>query len=365
MASAASLSPQGLEAGLDVVVRGVRTDGARELLHTAPPAHPLPPALAVLSSNVPGLALQCLLPALAARRPLLLKTPSAEPGFTPWLLARLAAADSRLEGALAAATWPGGDRAVEDHLLPHFERVIAYGGDGAIRDLEGRAVADGLVDHGHRISLGLALASPGLDPAVDVESVARGLARDVALFDQRGCLSVHAVLVVGSTSEDLALQLASALRDRLAELAVELPPGPAEPGRLAATRSAREEAIMAGHRVLDLPPSQTMRHGTVIVLPAIVQPLDEIDPARLESPGLRSVRIIPLSSRTQLWDVLEAWRGRLQGVALAGTDPEIENGLRRLGVTRIASPGRLQEVDAAVWRNGGRDPLDAYAAVKT
>ena len=355
MAAAAGLSPEGLDAGLDVVVGGVRTVACRELLRTPAPAQALFPALAVLSANVPGLALQCLLPALAARRPLLLKTPSAEPGFAPWLLSRLAAADTRLEGALAAATWRGGDRAVEDELLPRFERVIAYGGDGAMRDLGGRGVADGLIDHGHRISLGLVLASPGA--TLDLGSLARGLARDVALFDQRGCLSVHAVLVVGTGSEDLVRPLADALRDALATMGTELPPGRAEPGRLAAVRAAREEAIMAGYQVLDLP-GQTVRHGSILVHPA-----DEIDPVRLESPGLRCVRIASLSSSAQLWNVLDAWRGRLQGIALSGKDPTVDDGLCRLGVTRIAPPGRLQEVDAATWRNGGRDPLEAYAGV--
>lgn len=382
MADAAGLSPEGLDAGLGVVVRGVRTDAARELLlRTEPPDRPLAPALVVLASNLPGLALQCLLPALAAGRPLLLKTPSAEPGFTPWLLASLTAADSRLGEAFAAASWRGGDSAVENEVLPRFERVIAYGGDGAISDLKRRTAApDGLVDHGHRISLGLVVPSPAAPRpglAVDVEAVARGLARDIALFDQRGCLSVHSVLVVGSTSDGVAPRLAEATRDALAALATELPPGAPETGLLAAVRAAREEAVMAGHKVLNLgvldlgvldlgrdsTQDLTLRHGTVVVHSA-----GEIDPAQLESPGLRSVRIASVASKRQLWDILEAWRGRLQGVALAGADPielaEIEDGLRRLGVTRIAAPGRLQEVDATIWRNGGRDPLEAYA-VKT
>lgn len=363
MAASAGLSEEGLEAGLDVVVRGVRTEAAsRLLMGTPPPAAPLRPALVVLASNLPGMALQCLLPALAARRPLLLKTPSSEPEFTPWMLHRLTQEEPSLATAFAAATWRGGDRAVEDLVVPRVARLVAYGDDGAMRDLGRRADDATLVGHGHRISIGLATASSDLD----VTAAARGLARDVALFDQRGCLSVRSVLVTSPDAETaaeglvegLAEDLAGALAEGLARQAEELPPGPCGAGRLAAVRAAREEAVMAGHRVLDLP----LRQGTVI----LEQERDS-SPARLEGPGLRTVRIVPCRSRRSLLETLEPWRGRLQGVSLAGGDGSgteesgLMDELRRLGVTRVAAAGQLQEVDAATWQNGGRSPLGAYS----
>ena len=353
MATATGLSARGLEAGLGLVVRGVRTDAAAELLLSPPPRRPLAPALAVLSSNLPGLALQCLLPSMAARRPLLLKTPSAEPDFTPWLAANLTAADRRLENSLTVASWRGGDRAVEDDLLPRFDRIVAYGSDGSLRDLSRRARPARVVDHGHRISLGLVMVTPG-SQGLNLEQVARGLARDVALFDQRGCLSVHSVLVVGSP--ELAVQLATFVRNELAALAVDLPPGAAAAGDLAALRAARDQALMAGHQVLDIPPGLSLRHGSVVVLSE-----RGMDMALLESPGMRSVRFLPIPSIRLLWQLLGAWHGRLQGIALVGGSSEVETRLRRLGVTRIAQPGQLQEVDTAVWCNGGTEPLAAYA----
>jgi len=160
---------------------------------------------------------------------------------------------------------------------------------------------------------------------------------------------VQAVLVERGFAEALARSLA----DHLARLAVALPPGPAAAGLLGTVRAAREEALMAGHRVFDLP----LRQGTVILADA-----PETGSVRLESPGLRTVYVVPVASGREVLDRLAGWRGHLQGVACAGESTRaIESGLRELGVSRIAPPGRLQEVDAAVWRNGGSDPLAVYA----
>lgn len=361
LATASGLSAAGLAAGLEVVVEGVRTAACRRLLlETEPPAAPLSPMLVVLASNLPGLALQCLLPALAARRPLLLKTPSVEPDFTPWLLHRLADAEPALASSLAAATWRGGDRAVEDLVLPRVARVVAYGGDGALMDLHRRTAQGGpeLVAHGAKISLCLVAAHDDLD----IAATAQGLARDIALFDQRGCLSVHAVLVQGALDDDgrVARQLAETLEAELHRLADVLPPGPAETAQLAEVRAVRDEAAMAGLCMSGLRTSQLpLRHGTVI--------LDPRTTARLESPGLRTVRVVPVASFEDVRSRLESWRGRIQGVAVPGPGAgrvagETLDFLRRHGVSRIAAAGELQAIDAATWHNGGTAPLDVYAA---
>jgi hypothetical protein len=358
LTAASGLSTAGLEAGLDLVVDGVRTEACRRLLaETVPPAAPLSPVLVVLASNLPGLALQCLLPALAARRPLLLKTPSAEPDFTPWLLDRLGDAEPALRSSLAAATWRGGDRAVEDLVLPRVSRVVAYGGDGALTDLRRRSATAGtrLWAHGAKISLGLVAAGSDLN----IAKTAQGLARDVALFDQRGCLSVHSVLVLRAKGGgEEARLLSEALAVELERLAVLLPPGPAATAQLAAVRAVRDEAAMAGLWTARLP----LRQGTVIL---DHRSLDEGATARLESPGLRTVRVVPVASFEGLKARLEPWRGRIQGIAIAGpVTGRAADFLRRHGVSRIAAAGELQAMDAATWHNGGRAPLETYAAFR-
>lgn len=339
LARTTRLSPAGLAAALEAVLGGVRTGPAGALLAEAeavpPEARGGGPVLAILASNLPALAVQPLWPALALRRPILLKSPSAEPLFVPAFLDALVRREPRLAGAVAAAAWPGGDARVEAPLLDGAATVIAYGDEPALADLRRRAPGK-VVEYGPKTSL-----------AVVEEGGIEGLARDVALFDQRGCLSVAAVY----TTRD-AEELAARLEGELAELARQWPPGPADPAALAAVQQARLEAEMRGLRAARLP----VPAGTVLVEPA---------PAFRPSPGLRTVRVHPLPDLGRLPGILEPWRGRLQGAALAGEDAwRLAPALAALGISRCARPGELQSPDVT-WHNGGIHPLRALSAQQT
>lgn len=294
------------------------------------------PVFVVLASNLPGLAVQPLLPALALRRPVLLKSPSAEPLFAPAFLEALVRREPRLGGALDAVTWRGGDVLLEAPVLAAAGVVLAYGDAPALADLERRAPGK-VIGYGPKTSL--AVVGKGIDPA----EVAEGLARDIALFDQRGCLSIVAVY----TAED-AEALAARLEEALADRARAWPPGPADPTALAGVQQIRLEAEMRGLRSSRLQVSA----GTVLVDP---------DPTFRPTPGLRTVRIHPLPDLERFPALLAPWYGRLQGAALAGQDawnlvPRLED----LGISRCAAPGDLQSPDAR-WHNGGIDPLEALS----
>ena len=330
------LSPEGLAAGLAAVLGGVRRDAAAALFAAAAgKAAPEEPVLVVLAANLPALAVQPLLPALALRRPVLLKSPSAEPLFAPAFLAALARREPRLAGALAAAAWQGGDTRLEEPVLAAAGTVLAYGDAPALADLERRAPGK-VVGYGPKTSLAV----------LGKAAVAGDLAQDIALFDQRGCLSVAAVYAAGD-----AETLAAGLETALAELARRWPPGPADPAAQAAVQQIRLEAEMRGLRRPTLP----LAAGTVLLDP---------DPAFRPTPGLRTVRVHPLADLERLPGLLAPWRGRLQGAALAGEDawglaPELEE----LGISRCARPGDLQSPDAR-WHNGGIDPLEALASLR-
>ncbi len=350
LAALTALSPAGLAAGLEAVLGGVRRGPAAALLERArgiapfapiAPAAPAAPALVVLAGNLPALAVQPLLPALALRRPVLLKSPSAEPLFAPAFLAALARREPRLAGAVAAATWPGGDPALEAPLLAAVGRVLAYGGAEMTADLAWRARGK-VVAYGPQLSLGV------VGREVAPAAVAAGLARDVALFDQRGCLSIVAVYQEGTA--DGAAALGRALAAALGELARAWPPGPAEPAALGAVQQARLTWEMRG--IPRLGAELPLAAGTVVVEP---------EPALRPPAGLRTVVVHPLPDLARLPEILAPWRGRLQGAALAGAAAwALAPRLAALGISRLAAPGELQSPDAA-WFNGGIDPLAALA----
>jgi hypothetical protein len=338
LARLCGLSREGLRAGLEAVLGGVRKEPAAALMARA---HPAPadagPVLVVLASNLPALAVQPLLPALLARRPVLLKSPSAEPLFAPAFLTALTRREPRLAGAVAAAVWAGGEAKLEEPVLEGVGTVLAYGEREALEDLERRAPGK-VVGYGPKTSLGVVGAS------ADVRAAAEGLARDVALFDQRGCLSVVAVYTAGDVEA-----LASRLETELLDLARRWPPGPPVRPVSAAVQHVRLEAEIRGLRMSGL----ALRQGTVIVDP---------NPELTPSPGLRTVRVHPLDDLERLPEILAPWRDRLQGAALAGDEAwALEPRLARLGISRFAAPGELQSPDAT-WHNGGIDPLAALTS---
>ncbi len=328
------LSPGGLEAALGAILGGVGKLPARDMIRRAGafPKDPRKPALVFLAGNLPALAVQPLLPALALRRPVLLKSPSSEPRFTPAFVAALARRLPAAANAMAVLRWEGGDVRIEAPLLAGAGKVLAYGDSDSIADLRSRSPAP-VLGYGPRISL--AVLGAGIDP----ETVAEGLARDIALFDQRGCLSIHGIFTLGDPEA-----LARALEVALEELAARWPPGPARLEDQAAARQEIETAHLQGLRVFELP----LGHGAVLIDPE----------ARLKiSPGLRIVRIFPVADLETLPQRLAPWQDRLQGVAMANAD-SLLSALKALGASRIAPPGKLQHPDAA-WHNGGISPLEA------
>lgn len=341
------LSPAGVTAGLETVLGGVAGEPARELFRQAVARRrgdgetPPGPVAVLLASNLPALAVQPLLPALALGHPVLLKSPSAEPLFAPAFLDALVLREPRLAPALAAVTWRGGDAELEAPVLAGARRILVYGDAGTVADVERRAALLGppgrVRTYGPRTSL--AVVGRPVDPA----TVAPGLARDVALFDQRGCLSVEAVWTAGDAGA-LADRLAAALAER----ARAWPPGRSAPAALATVQQLRAEADL---RELHRPAvGDGVAQGTVIVEP---------DPAFRPGPGLRTVRVHPLEDLERLPEILTPWRDRLQGAALAGEDARaLAPSLGELGVSRTAEPGRLQSAHA-LWHNGGVHPLEA------
>ena len=267
---------------------------------------------------------------------MLIKSPSAEPLFTPAFLEALCRREPDLRNTLAAITWEGGQSEIEGPIFEKASKVLAYGGASTMAALSQR-LGDRLVPYGPKLSV--ALISTDVEP----RDIAMDLARDIALFDQRGCLSIQAIFTDGDSQE-----FVSCLGQALAQQAQTWPQGPSDPRLVNQVRQQRDEALMLGHLVAETEISE----GTVLVDPSAT-----LTP----SPGLRTVRIYPVENLRQAMERLRPWRGQVQGAVLAGPGAwDLAPKLKGLGVSRLVKPGQLQTPDAR-WHNGGISPLDALS----
>ncbi len=295
-----------------------------------------PPLIAhVLASNVPALALPAIALACLVGAAVVVKSGRRDTLSAPAFARALADVDPDLAATVVTAYWPGGDVAREDTLLERADVVVLTGGDEAIAALAGRRRSR-VIAHGPRVSV----AALGRDGLNDARGAATALALDVALHDQRGCLSPHAVYV--ETGGDVSPRaFAERLAGALDEIARSLPRGEASVEERAAARAcAAETEWSPGGIVLET------AGGTVLY--------DETTAFRPTS-GLRMVRVHPLDDVHALATTLPA--GRIECVGLARLDASpLVAGLRARGVSRLCPVGGMQQPPLA-WPRGQQAPL--------
>lgn len=334
----ARLSPANVSAAVDVTAQALDADAMVALVECElGSGRPVRPWLVahVLASNVPALAVPAIALACLAGAAVLVKSGRVDQVSGPAFRRALEAEDGDLAATVVTTYWAGGDVQAERALLAHADVVVVTGRDATVDAVVGRLggrLDTRVVAHGERTSVVVV----GRDAVGEADAIARAIAEDVALHDQRGCLSPVAVYVehdVGAFAERLAAAL------DLVGLA--LPPGPLEPDERAAHRAAVAEAEWTGATVLG------GARGTVLVGPT---------PRLRPSPGRRTVWVQPLSP---LADVLPARRIECVGVAGAVVDTAA---LRRLGVSRVCPPGRMQRPPLA-WPRGQLAPLRTLLAM--
>lgn len=302
----------------------------------------------VFAGNVPGVAVTSLIRSLLVKSPTFAKTAAREP-ILPILFAQaLASVDPALGDALAVTYWPGGAEHAERRLLEAADLVVVYGGNEAVASLRARAPADRrIVIHGPRFSAAL-VGRAALD--ADRDGTASALARSVAMFDQHGCVSPHAVWVE-DPGGGAALRFAQAVADAMDRLEDELPRGAVSPAEASAIQQARGAAEMRGHggttvRVL----AGAGTRWTVVY--------DE-DPGFRPSCLNRFVHVHPVESLEQAIAQLAPVGDSLQSVAVAG-DPaglaDLAGRLAAIGASRITTLDRLPWPPPD-WHHDGRGPL--------
>jgi hypothetical protein len=301
--------------------------------------------LHVLPGNLPGLAAIPAVLSLAVGSAVLLKAGRGDRAFPLLFAQSIAECDGQLGACVAATYWPGGERACEDVAMAGSDLVVASGDDVTIAALAARAHGR-FIGHGHRVSFAV-VAREVLDDDGAVRGAAERLAEDVAIWDQRGCLSPQLCFVEGPV--EAAVRFGAALADALRPLAQRLPPAPPSPGERLALRHLRDDAEwrgIAGEPVA-LHEIGEPGHGTVVVEPT---------PAFRPTPLCRSLRVQPVADAGALETLLIPARIGLEGAGLAATPQRwtaLAEHLAACGVHRVCGLGEMQRPPLR-WRQGGR-----------
>lgn len=214
LAREGSLSSEGIELALREHLE-TTLDLARVLAHVgeAPRCH------VVLSANVCTAALRALVLAVLTSPDVIVRPSRRDPTLAA-VLAREAAAALRSRGAtLTLAARLDEEGPVGALEVRPGDEVHAYGGSAALDAIRSRLPRGALI-RAHGPGFGVAIVGEDLS----LEVAAEGLARDVIVFDQRGCLSPRVAVVEGGPAR--ALAFATAVAASLGRAARTVPRGP-------------------------------------------------------------------------------------------------------------------------------------------
>ncbi len=314
---------------------------------TAPPAGAPPSVVgAVLAGAIPMPTLLSAALPLCAGRGVALK-PSAGDPVSPRLVVESAAALDPLLGRCLAVVTLDADPDGLDALL-RADLVELTGSDESVRQLAGRAGPGAtVIEHGHRFSAAV-IGGPATHGDA-LGATAAALARDVARWDQLGCLSPVGVWVV-DPQPHVWDDVSEALAGALAEAERRWPRGELDIGARSALRhgletDAMREAAGAGVRVLEGDAWCVVR---------------EAEPSRRPGPLYRTLRVYPARDVDDVCGALRVDAAQLAALAVSGLGDDERSALATLHPSRVCEPGALQTPPLS-WPRDHLDPLGVFA----
>lgn len=354
LGATSGFSPAMLSYALPTMLQPLRGNALADLLAAEVQGRRGPDLiLHILPGNLPGLAAIPAALSLAIGSPALLKAGRGDRVFPALFAASVAERDAELGAGVAACYWPGGAREREEVALAAAGLVVASGDDATIGDLAARARSR-FIGHGHRVSFAM-VTGEVIAEGASAQRAAEQLAEDVALWDQRGCLSPQLCLVEGTI--DTASQFAELVANALRPLARRLPAAQLGEAERLAVRRFRDEAEWRGYggEGTALLALDGEGDGTVVVEPV---------PVFRPTPLCRSLRVLPLTDLTDVGALLRPVRAVLEGAGLAASPqrwPDLAQVLTAHGVHRVCGLGEMQRPPLD-WRQGGRPRVGEWIA---
>jgi len=304
----------------------------------------------IAAGNVAGAGIHEVVIALVAGARVLIKTASAEPIFFVEFARTLAEIDRDAGARIEVFNWSRARADLTEALIANCERVVAYGDDVTIESLCNRRNVTGF---GRRVSA--AVLAPGAIIGPRIDRVAELLARDVVLFEQLGCLSLHQVFIVspdGGAARDAAIRMSAALE----QVGESMPPARIPIADAAEIRGMRERArwrAIAGEQV-------ELFEGRGLAWTVIFEAATARDDAFKVSPGFRTVHVTGVRDLGQFRDCIAGVSGRIEGMAVGGDESEVARlaaSLKAIGIPYVCAPGEMQSPPLD-WRHGGEGFFD-------
>ncbi|MGC2407330.1 MAG: acyl-CoA reductase [Candidatus Cybelea sp.] len=304
-------------------------------------ALPLGHVCVVSSRTTIGVALLPAVFALCAKCHVLVK--DREDHLIAAFFETIAGELEELGSAAIARTWKGGD---DDYDLAGFDVVVAFGSDATLAQIANTlSFPTRFIPYGTKASAGYVTREALIDER-GVESIARGAARDLALYESEGCLSLHALFVErgGAISpERFAGVLAGEIRAALAAF----PPGPRDAFSTVRRAHTRDLEIFRGAARIYADP----RAEYLVVL----DPSLDAPPAFLPL----SVRLHVVDDAAQVAQYFARHGIAVEAFAVATSRPDVCSMAAAIGVSRIARFGTLQTPPLRAF-HGGRPRIAEF-----
>jgi hypothetical protein len=303
----------------------------------------------IAAGNVAGAGIHEIAIALIAGAQVIVKTASAEPIFFAQFVRTLAEIDPDAAARIEVLHWSRARVDLTAALIVKCERVVVYGDDLTIESLH----RPNVIGFGSRVSAAV-VASGAIVPS-RIDALADALARDAALFEQLGCLSLHQVFVVSSAdgpARDLAVRMSAALES----LGKSMPPSRIPLSDAPQVRAVRERArwrAIAGEPL-------ELFEGRALEWTLVFEPRDALNDSFKISPGFRTVHVTAVRNLAEFRDRVESASGRIEAMAVAGDESEAAEIRAMLGTIEIpyvCAPGEMQSPPLD-WRHGGGAFLD-------
>lgn len=282
----------------------------------------------VLSANVVTAPVRALALPLLLGNVVLAKASPRDDVLAQAFAEALCAEDAELADALALVTATHEDEATLEALLAPADVVAAYGSDATLEALRARLPRGvDLVAHGHGLGVGFVPAATELDERAR-RAAALAFARDVALYDQRGCLSPHAIFVEGSPedAEHFAEELS---REGLAPIGARMP---------RAKVPFEHAGALLAYRGIGLARGRLFEDPTHVVA-------SEREPELRPSVGYRTVQVLPIAGRRALFARLAPLGRHLKVIGVASDDAtraSLVEALPRGLAPRVVAAGAMQ-----------------------